>query len=305
MEKYKDLIREILENGEERTDRTGVGTLSIFGYMTEFDLQEGFPLLTSKKMHLKGIVTELEWFMRGDTGLKYLIDRNTNIWNDDAYRYYRERTDDLTLTKDEFVKRAKEGGLTEEDLDLGDVYGKQWRKYGEMEVDQLVKLVEGINTNPTGRRHIINAWNPSDIEKGELALPPCHVMTQWYVRDGKYLDLQLYVRSNDVFLGMPYNIASYAIMAHIIAEMTGYEVGKFKYVIGDAHLYLNHIEQAKELLERETYELPKLVMEVSMEKNDTIKDVFDTIRLDVEVEGYKCNPPLRAQLNVGLEECKK
>jgi len=229
---YLNLLRDILDNGVERGDRTGTGTLGVFGRQIRFDLSKGFPLLTTKKLHLKSIIVELLWFLRGETNVRWLQENGCSIWNEWA---------------------DAEG-------ELGPVYGKQWRSWaapnGES-IDQIARLVEGLKTNPNGRRHIVSAWNPADIE--DMALPPCHCLFQFFVADGK-LSCQLYQRSADVFLGVPFNIASYALLTHMIADQVGLAVGDFVWSVGDAHIYLDHIEQSKLQITRQPRSFPALEM---------------------------------------------
>ncbi|WP_395651016.1 thymidylate synthase [Brevundimonas sp.] len=229
---YLNLLRDILDNGTRRDDRTGTGTLGVFGRQMRFDLSKGFPLLTTKKLHLKSIIVELLWFLRGETNIRWLKDNGCSIW-------------------DEWADEAGE---------LGPVYGKQWRSWaapnGES-IDQIARLIEGLKTNPNGRRHIVSAWNPADIE--DMALPPCHCLFQFFVADGK-LSCQLYQRSADVFLGVPFNIASYALLTMMMAQVTGLKPGEFVHTLGDAHLYLNHLDQAKLQLTREPLSLPTMTI---------------------------------------------
>jgi thymidylate synthase len=260
---YLNLLQDILENGVERGDRTGTGTLGVFGRQIRFDLAKGFPLLTTKKLHLKSIIVELLWFLRGETNIRWLKDNGCSIWNEWA---------------------DAEG-------ELGPVYGKQWRSWaapnGES-IDQIVRLVEGLRTNPNGRRHIVSAWNPADIE--DMALPPCHCLFQFFVADGK-LSCQLYQRSADVFLGVPFNIASYALLTMMMAEVVGLEPGEFVHTFGDAHLYLNHIEQAKLQLTREPLPLP--TMSVTPRR-----DIFAYEAADFMLNGYAAWPHIKAPVAV-------
>ncbi|CAN5346434.1 thymidylate synthase [soil metagenome] len=229
---YLNLVRDILDNGVERGDRTGTGTLGVFGRQIRFDLSRGFPLLTTKKLHLKSIVVELLWFLRGETNVRWLQDNGCSIWNEWA---------------------DAEG-------ELGPVYGKQWRSWATPDgrsIDQIARLIEGLKTNPNGRRHIVSAWNPADIE--DMALPPCHCLFQFFVADGK-LSCQLYQRSADVFLGVPFNIASYALLTMMVAQVVGLEPGEFVHTFGDAHLYLNHLDQARLQLTREPLPLPTMTI---------------------------------------------
>lgn len=263
MKQYLDLCRHILDHGVETRDRTGVGTLSIFGYQMRFDLAEGFPLLTTKKMFVKGIIHELLWFIRGDTNIKYLNEHGVHIW--DAW--------------------ADEHG------DLGPIYGKQWRRWEAADgpIDQLRNVVEEIRRDPHSRRLIVTAWNPAEVRK--MALPPCHTLFQFYVRNGK-LSCQLYQRSGDVFLGVPFNIASYALLTMMVAQVTGHEPGEFIHTLGDAHIYLNHVEQVKLQLTREPRPLPR------MRLNPDVRDLFDFRYEDFELVGYDPHPPIRGEVAV-------
>jgi thymidylate synthase len=245
MQQYLDLMRHVMEQGIKKSDRTGTGTLSVFGHQARYDLSQGFPLVTTKKLHLRSIIYELLWFIRGETNIKYLHDNKVTIWDEWA---------------------DKNG-------DLGPVYGAQWRSWPMRDgstLDQLAKVIEMIKTKPDSRRLIVTAWNPADVDK--MALPPCHLLFQFYVAEGK-LSCQLYQRSADIFLGVPFNIASYALLTHMIAEVTGLKVGDFVHTLGDAHIYSNHFDQANLQLTREPRPLPKLVIK---RKVDRIEDfVFD------------------------------
>lgn len=264
MKQYLKLLDHVLTNGVEQQDRTGTGTISVFGYQMRFDLSEGFPLLTTKKLHTKSIIHELLWFLRGETNVKSLQEVGVSIWNEWA----------------------------DENGDLGPVYGAQWRAWptanGES-VDQLSHLIEQLNNNPHSRRHIISAWNVGEIDK--MALPPCHTMFQFYVAQGK-LSCQLYQRSADVFLGVPFNIASYALLLIMIAHVTNLQVGEFVHTFGDVHLYNNHIEQAKLQLKREPYALPTL------EINRKVDSIFDFKYEDFELNNYKSHPHISAPVAV-------
>jgi len=308
MKQYKDLINHILENGKQRGDRTGTGTISTFGYQTRFDLQEGFPIVSLKRTFFRGVVEELKWFLDGNTNIKYLVNQNVGIWNADAYRFYKENGG--TLSEEEFLEQIKEDNLFAEiHGDLGPVYGHQWRSWGYYEseedfefdgalvmdfnwktIDQISDVIEQIKNNPESRRLIVSAWNVADIPR--MALPPCHVMFQFYVEDGK-LSCQLYQRSADSFLGVPFNIASYALLTHMIAHVCDLEVGEFIHTFGDMHLYNNHIEQAKEMVQREPKPLPKLVI-----KRD-VKDIFDFQVEDFVLEGYDPHPKIEGKVSVG------
>jgi len=260
---YLDLLDHVLTTGTAKGDRTGTGTLSVFGYQMRFDLAAGFPALTTKKIHLKSVVGELLWFLRGDTNVKWLQDNGVTIWDEWA----------------------------DADGELGPLYGYQWRSWPAPDgrhVDQIAQVIEQIKQNPDSRRHIVNAWNVADIEK--MALPPCHTMFQFYVADGK-LSCQLYQRSADIFLGVPFNIASYALLTHMVAQVTGLEPGDFVHTLGDAHLYLNHLEQAKLQLSREPRPLPALRL--------TPRDSIDAYEIaDVVLEGYDPHPSIKAPIAV-------
>ena len=264
MRAYLDLLQTILDTGAVKTDRTGTGTRSIFGYQMRFDLAEGFPLVTTKKLHLKSIIHELIWFLAGDTNIKYLKDNGVSIWDEWA----------------------------DANGDLGPVYGHQWRSWPARDggtIDQIAGLVADIKRNPDSRRLIVTAWNPADVPK--MALPPCHCLFQFYVADGK-LSCQLYQRSADVFLGVPFNIASYALLTHMVAQVTGLKPGEFVHSFGDAHLYSNHIEQALLQLSRETRALPKLVLDPA------VTDLFAFRAEHVAIEGYDPHPLIKAPVAV-------
>lgn len=264
MEQYHNLLKHILENGAKKEDRTGTGTLSCFGYQMRFDLSDGFPVLTTKKLHLKSIIHELLWFLKGDTNIAYLKENNVRIWDEWA----------------------------DENGDLGPVYGYQWRSWPNPDgthTDQIQKLVDGLKNNPDSRRHIVSAWNPSFIE--DMALPPCHCLFQFYVADGK-LSCQLYQRSADTFLGVPFNIASYALLTLMLAQVCGYEPGEFVHTFGDVHLYSNHIEQAQLQLTREPRELPE------MKINPEVKDLFAFKFEDFELVNYDPHPHIKAAVAV-------
>jgi thymidylate synthase len=261
---YLNLLADILENGVQRGDRTGTGTLGVFGRQMRFDLSKGFPLLTTKKLHRKSIILELLWFLRGDTNVRWLQERGVSIW-------------------DEWADR--------ETGELGPVYGKQWRSWTAPDgrvIDQIAAVVEGLKSNPTSRRHIVSAWNPAEVE--DMALPPCHCLFQFFVADGK-LSCQLYQRSADVFLGVPFNIASYALLTLMMAKVTGLEPGEFVHTLGDAHLYLNHLEQARLQLSREP--LPMPVMHIA-DKDDLFAFEYE----DFQLYGYRAHPSIPAPIAV-------
>ena len=260
---YLDLLADILENGVQRGDRTGTGTLGVFGRQMRFDLSQGFPLLTTKKLHRKSIFVELLWFLRGDTNVRWLQERGVSIWDEWAA----------------------------EDGELGPVYGKQWRSWTAPDgrvIDQIAAVVESLKSNPDSRRHIVSAWNPAEIE--DMALPPCHCLFQFFVADGK-LSCQLYQRSADVFLGVPYNIASYALLTMMVAKVVGLEPGEFVHTLGDAHLYLNHLDQAREQLSRDPLPLPRL------EITDKA-DLFSFEYEDFKLRGYKAHEKISAPIAV-------
>jgi thymidylate synthase len=297
MKQYLDLLQHVLDNGTRKDDRTGTGTISTFGYQMRFNLEEGFPLLTTKKLHLKSIIHELLWFLAGDTNIKYLVDNGVHIWDNDAYRYYNElcvRHGVLPVTMEAFLEAAQNRvpspieGYTFGDLNH--VYGYQWRSWpkanGES-IDQIKEVIETIKKNPSSRRMIVSAWNVADV--GGMALPPCHTMFQFFVAEGK-LSCQLYQRSGDVFLGVPFNIASYALMTMMIAKECGLEAGEFIHTLGDAHLYLNHLDQAAEQLSRDTRSLPRMILA----DRDSI---FDYTYDDFTLEGYDPHPAIKAPLS--------
>ena len=264
MKQYLDLLREIRDNGVTKTDRTGVGTKSIFGHQMRFNLQDGFPLLTTKKVFLKGIIYELLWFLKGDTNIKFLTDNNVHIWDEWA----------------------------DENGDLGYVYGKQWRSWEATDgrvIDQISQVVDLIKNHPDSRRILVTAWNPAEIDK--MALPPCHCLFQFYVADGK-LSCQLYQRSADTFLGVPFNIASYALLTMMLAQVCGLEPGEFIHTTGDTHIYLNHLEQVNEQLSREPRPLPKMII------NPDVKSIFDFKYEDFHLEGYNPYPAIKAPVAV-------
>ena len=295
MRQYLDLLDKICREGVVRDDRTGTGTKGIFGYQMRFNLSEGFPLLTTKRVFLKGVIHELLWFLKGDTNIKYLADNGVHIWDSDAFRYYNElcvKHGVLPVDMDTFL-----GALGVESPiegyrfgDLNHVYGYQWRSWpkanGES-IDQIKEVIETIKKNPSSRRMIVSAWNVADV--GDMALPPCHTMFQFFVAEGK-LSCQLYQRSGDVFLGVPFNIASYALMTMMIAKECGLEAGEFIHTLGDAHLYLNHLDQAAEQLSRETRALPRMILA----ERDSI---FDYTYDDFRLEGYDPHPAIKAPLS--------
>ena len=283
MKQYLDLCKTILEEGIRKEDRTGTGTISYFGYQMRFDLSKGFPLLTTKKVHLKSIVHELLWFISGNTNIKYLVDNGVRIWNEWPFAIYQKSVEYLGETQDEFVEKIKTSvEFAQKWGELGPVYGKQWRNFGG--VDQLSELINQIKNNSTSRRLIISAWNPAEVEA--MALPPCHCFMQFYVNDGK-LSCQLYQRSADVFLGVPFNIASYALFTMMIAQVTGLKLGTFVHTLGDAHIYSNHMEQIAEQLSREPRSLPTMVI------NSSKKNIEDFVFEDFELKDYNPHPAIK------------
>lgn len=264
MRQYLDLLAHVMDNGTDRMDRTGTGTRGVFGYQMRFDLADGFPMVTTKKLHRKSIIHELLWFVAGDTNITYLQENGVKIW--DAW--------------------------ADADGDLGPVYGKQWRRWegpdGKV-IDQLKQVIDSIKTNPNSRRHIVSAWNPADVE--DMALPPCHCLFQFFVADGK-LSCQLYQRSADIFLGVPFNIASYALLTHMVAQVCGLEVGDFVHTFGDAHIYHNHFDQVREQLTREPMGLPTL------ELNPDVTDIEQFTYSDVTLTGYKAHPHIAGKVAV-------
>lgn len=288
MKQYLDLCKTVLEKGTTKGDRTGTGTISYFGHQARYDLADGFPLLTTKRVHLKSILHELIWFISGDTNIKYLVDNGVRIWNEWPYEAFIQSEDYNGETLDEYVELIKNSKtFADKHGDLGPVYGKQWRDFGG--VDQLAELIEQIKTNPNSRRLILNAWNPPEVPL--MALPPCHLLFQFYVNDGK-LSLQLYQRSGDVFLGVPFNIASYSILLLMVAQVTGLEPGEFIHTIGDAHIYENHLEQINTQLARNPRELPVLKL------NKEVKSIFDFKYDDFILENYSPHKAIKGKVAV-------
>ncbi len=274
MKQYHDLLNHVLEKGNKKSDRTGTGTISVFGYQMRFDLSEGFPMVTTKKLHLKSIIYELLWFLKGDTNVKYLQENGVRIWNE----------------------WADEAG------DLGPVYGQQWRNWNGDGIDQIQNLIDTLKNNPDSRRMLVAAWNPSvlpdptksfseNVANGKAALPPCHAFFQFYVADGK-LSCQLYQRSADIFLGVPFNIASYALFTLMVAQVCGYEPGEFIHTFGDAHIYNNHMEQIELQLSRDIRPLPKMVL------NPEVKDIFDFTYDDFTLLDYNPHPHIKGMVAV-------
>lgn len=311
---YLDLCQHVLDSGFKKGDRTNTGTYSVFGHQIRFDLTEGFPLLTTKKVPFRLVASELLWFIKGDTNIRYLLENNNNIWNEWAFEKWIKSENytgpDMTdfgirsqqdsefneLYKEQMeifkVKVLQDKKFAEEFGDLGSVYGKQWRKWNTSQnetIDQLKDVIESIQNNPDSRRHIVSAWNPEDIPN--MALPPCHTLFQFYVADGK-LSCQLYQRSADIFLGVPFNIASYALLTHLIAHECNLEVGEFVHTFGDAHIYSNHIEQVKTQLKRDLRPLPKLKI------NKQKASIFDFELTDFEIVDYRPHPGIKAPIAV-------
>lgn len=296
MRQYIELLDKICREGVVRGDRTGTGTKGIFGYQMRFDLSEGFPLVTTKKLFLKGVIYELLWFLRGDTNIKYLVDNGVHIWDSDAFRYYNElciKHGVLPVDMDTFISAVGIESPIEGYRfgDLNNVYGYQWRSWPTGDggaIDQIKRVIDTIKTNPNSRRMIVSAWNVADVDN--MALPPCHTMFQFFVAEGR-LSCQLYQRSGDTFLGVPFNIASYALLTMMIAKECGLEAGEFIHTLGDAHLYLNHQEQAEEQLSREPRKLPK------MHLNPAVESIFDYKYEDFTLEGYDPHPAIKAPLS--------
>lgn len=264
MKQYLDLLRHVMETGTDRGDRTGTGTRSVFGYQMRFDLAEGFPVLTTKKLHLRSIIHELLWFLKGDTNIAYLKENGVSIWDEWA----------------------------DENGNLGPVYGYQWRSWPSPDggsVDQIANLIDAIKRNPNSRRHIVSAWNPAQVD--DMALPPCHCLFQFYV-SGDRLSCQLYQRSADIFLGVPFNIASYALLTMMVAQVTGYKPGEFIHTLGDAHIYSNHFEQAEIQMQREPKPLPR------MDINPDVTDIFGFVFEDFNLVGYEAHPHIKAKVAV-------
>ena len=264
MKQYLDLLNHVLENGIKKEDRTGTGTVSVFGYQIRFDLQKGFPVMTTKKLHLRSIIHELLWFLKGETNLDYLHANNVTIWDEWA----------------------------DENGELGHIYGYQWRSWPAADgrsIDQISKVVESIKENPDSRRHIVSAWNAGELDK--MALPPCHVLFQFYVAEGR-LSCLLYQRSCDIFLGVPFNIASYALLTHMMAQVTGLQPGEFVHTLGDAHIYLNHLDQVRLQLSREPYPLPKMI--INPEKNNIFQFAFE----DFSLVNYQSHPHIKGEISV-------
>lgn len=309
MQQYHALLRHVLENGLRKADRTGIGTLSVFGYQMRFPLDEGFPLVTTKKVFMKGVTHELLWFLTGDTNIQYLVKNGVNIWNEWAFQVYLEKNDLVKqherysepwkLALATFVERMKtDDAFAKQYGDLGPIYGKQWRKWegkGGIEIDQIQNVLDMLKNDPTSRRIMVSGWNVGEIQElikdHHHAPPPCHSLFQFMV-EGDRLSCQLYQRSADIFLGVPFNIASYALLTHMVAHVTGLKPGTFIHTFGDAHIYLNHVDQVREQLSRDFKPLPTLKL------NPAVKDLFAFKFEDILVENYDPHPAIKAPIAV-------
>lgn len=301
MRQYHELLTHILENGTRKADRTGTGTISVFGYQMRFDLSEGFPLMTTKKLHIKSIIHELLWFLRGDTNIQYLVRNGVNIWNDWPFQHWLEAnghaadfpkySESWRAAMSVFVERIKnDDDFAAQWGDLGPVYGHQWRDFEG--VDQITQVIDDIKRSPDSRRLLVSAWNPKDIPVMiKSGLPPCHALFQFYVAEGR-LSCQLYQRSADTFLGVPFNIASYALLTMMVAQVCGLRPGEFVHTFGDVHLYLNHLDQARLQLSRELRPLPQLLI------NPAVKNIFDFTYEDFELTQYDPHPHIKAEVSV-------
>lgn len=288
MKQYKELLERVLAEGKKKEDRTGTGTISVFGHQMRFRLDDGFPLLTTKKVFLKGIIHELLWFIKGETNIKYLVDNGVKIWNEWPYEIFKKSDAFNGESLEEFVEKVRtDDEFARAHGNLGPVYGKQWRNF--CGVDQLKELISQIKANPDSRRLIMSAWNPSELT--DMALPPCHCFMQFYVSDGR-LSCQLYQRSGDIFLGVPFNIASYALFTMMIAQVCGLKLGDFVHTLGDAHIYTNHLEQVRLQLSREERALP------TMRINPDVKDIFSFKYEDFTLENYDPHPAIKGAVAV-------
>ena len=293
MQQYLDLLQHILDHGVRKEDRTGTGTMSIFGHQMRFNLAHGFPLLTTKKVFLRGIIHELLWFLQGDTNIKYLVDNNVHIWDDWPYADYKkamEKQKQPILTQIEFIEHIKQDPqFATQWGNLGPVYGYQWRNFNGHGIDQITRVINTIQSAPHSRRMLVVAYNP--VQADTMMLPPCHCLFQFYVADGK-LSCQLYQRSCDIFLGVPFNIASYALLTLMVAQVTNLQPGEFIWTGGDVHIYLNHQQQVQEQLARQPKSLPQIKL------NQAIKDIFSFSINDIELIGYDPHPPIKAPVAV-------
>lgn len=313
MKQYKELVQHVLENGHIKSDRTGVGTRSVFGYQMRYDLSDGFPILTTKRVAFSLVKSELLWFLKGDTNIRFLLEHHNHIWDEWAFKQYVESDDYTGPDMSDFGKRSlndkhfemlyqQEMALFHQQIltddqfalkygDLGEVYGKQWRSWQTRDggiIDQVQQVLDSLTSFPDSRRHIVTAWNPEDVPNA--ALPPCHILFQFYVADNK-LSCQLYQRSADIFLGVPFNIASYALLIHLIAREIGLEVGEFIHTLGDAHIYENHLEAVHTLMQREPRELPQLVIHTDKKMTELEVD-------DIRLEGYRPHDTIKAPIAV-------
>ncbi|AGR42312.1 thymidylate synthase [Spiroplasma diminutum] len=289
MKQYLELVKDVLKNDEKREDRTNTGTISKFGTQSRYDLREGFPLLTTKKVFFKGVVHEILWFISGDTNIKYLVDNKVNIWNEWPYETFKKSNEFNNETLEEYIEKIKvDNEFSKKHGELGPVYGKQWRNFNG--VDQFKNLINDIKENPFSRRHIISAWNPAEVN--QMALPPCHSLFQFYVSSDGFIDLQLYQRSGDIFLGVPFNIASYSLLLELVARECNLKARYFIHTIGDAHIYSNHIEQLQLQLTREPKKLAQL--KVNWEN----KSIFDIKFEDISLEGYESHPAIKGAVAV-------
>ncbi|HOI85324.1 MAG TPA: thymidylate synthase [Acholeplasmataceae bacterium] len=288
MKPYLELCQHVLDHGTFKMDRTKTGTYSVFGYQMRYNLEDGFPLLTTKKVHLKSIIHELLWFIKGDTNIKYLVDHDVRIWNEWPYEAFKRSSDYQGESMDDYVQKIKtDAEFAKNHGDLGPVYGAQWRNFNG--VDQLQFILDEIKNNPNSRRMILSAWNPAEIK--HMALPPCHTLIQFYVADGK-LSLQLYQRSADIFLGVPFNIASYALLLMMVAQVTNLKPGEFVHTLGDAHIYQNHLDQVKLQLTRTPRKRPIMVL------NPNVKSLFDFTFEDFELKEYDPYPAIKGQVAI-------
>lgn len=288
MKPYLELCQHVLDHGTFKMDRTKTGTYSVFGYQMRYNLEDGFPLLTTKKVHLKSIIHELLWFIKGDTNIKYLVDHDVRIWNEWPYEAFKRSSDYQGESMDDYIQKIKtDAEFAKNHGDLGPVYGAQWRNFNG--VDQLQFILDEIKNNPNSRRMILSAWNPAEIK--HMALPPCHTLIQFYIADGK-LSLQLYQRSADIFLGVPFNIASYALLLMMVAQVTHLKPGEFVHTLGDAHIYQNHLDQVKLQLTRTPRKRPIMVL------NPNVKSLFDFTFEDFELKEYDPYPAIKGQVAI-------
>ncbi len=288
MKQYLSLLKEILNDGNFKKDRTGIGTIAKFGTQKRYDLTKGFPLITTKKIHFKSVVHELLWFIKGDTNIKYLVDHDVKIWNEWPYEIYKKSKNFQKETLSEFVQKIKEDHLfAQKHGNLGPIYGKQWRNFGS--VDQLQKIVDDLKNHTFSRRLILSAWNPSEISN--MVLPPCHAFVQFFVQDNR-LSCQMYQRSADAFLGVPFNIASYALLTHMLAQVSNLQIGEFIHTTGDTHIYLNHLDNVKLQLTRKPKKLPQIHL------NSQISDLFAFTYDDISLINYDYHPLIKGEVAI-------